>query len=386
MSCPQEETVRAHSRLRRLAPRGPNKSRSAVSPIRALVSVAILFAVLGAVTGATSPAFTSAANDSSASALPTPIASSDSVGYGFTLLLGTSNGTDEDLAHFKANVNALVAHGQKWVRFGISGWDVAQNWGSGRPLRWDESKLKVYDRGIAYAREKGLTVYLVTADGDIGNETFAQYEATMRQYWTKLAQRFAPHVSVWQLYNEVDATRFGTNARIQSLDSTYLNELDSLLHIGRTAIKDASASTLVTTNASGWPVDNAMSVRWNTFFDEIADALDVVTVDVYPADNSKEISSLTKRLDKLHRRYRKPVIIAEVGLQTCPGCWTESEQGRYLSAAIKSISAADPLAVLVYQWSDSVNKTGRNTFGVVHENGTPKSGFNSIIRAMSTNP
>lgn len=305
--------------------------------------------------------------------------------YGFTLSLSMDQNSKDNLDGFKRDIDGLVKHGQKWVRVGIASWTVAGIWNSNDQLTWNEENLEIYDQAISYARQQGLLVYLVTADGQNSGQSQDAYQKNMKQYWSVLAQRFASSATVWQLYNEVDAAHFSTQGVLKGLSPGYLSNLKSMLTIGRKAIKSASPSTLVTTNASGWPVSDSMQQRWTQFFDAVAPTLDVIAVDVYPADSTEAVKSLAARVTAMHKRYKKPVIVAEVGLQTCENgsCWTEADQGTFVSAAIKSLSAAKPMAILVYEWRDSGESVdGEDTFGILTADRSQKSGFAALLRTM----
>jgi arabinogalactan endo-1,4-beta-galactosidase len=105
--------------------------------------------------------------------------------------------------------------------------------------------------------------------------------------------------------------------------------------------------------------------------------LDVISVDTYPADNLTEIQKLPIRIADIERRYGKPVIVAEVGLQVA-GKWTSEDQARFVPAAIEAAKEAAPLAIIVYQLRDE----GRNSFGLIQENRTPRASFPASIRVM----
>lgn len=302
-------------------------------------------------------------------------------GYGFTVSFLPVDKSTNKLAGFKRDVDTLVRNDQEWIRFGITGWEVVDNWGGADTMKWNEDALEGYGKAIAYARSKGLSVYLITADGHMGlDASSAQYRAIMDEYWSVLADRYADDVAVWQLYNEVDAGHYSRwtvfNGR---LSEEYLSGLKTMLNIGRDAIKSANPDTMVTTNTMGWPMENATEKRWIRFFDAIESTLDVIAIDVYPTHYTGEIAKLEARTERMKERYDKPVIIAEVGLQTCPECWSEEEQGRYVAAAVQSLAQANPMAIIVYEFRDEKGDTG---FGVLRSNWSKKSGFDSIIASM----
>lgn len=301
--------------------------------------------------------------------------------YGFTVsFLPVDNSTNK-LAGFKRDVDSLVENGQEWIRFGITGWEVVDHWGNAKTMEWNEQALAGYEDAIAYARSKGLSIYLVTADGHMGlDASSAEYRAMMGQYWSVLAERFADDVAVWQLYNEVDAGHYSKSTVFKGrLSGEYLSGLETMLDIGRDAVKSENPDTMITTNTMGWPMENATEKRWVRFFDAVESTLDVIAIDVYPTHYTGEIAKLDARVERMKKRYDKPVIIAEVGLQTCPECWSEEDQGNYVSAAIESLAQADPMAVIVYEFRDEKGDTG---FGVLRSDWSGKSGFDTIIASM----
>ena len=44
-----------------------------------------------------------------------------------------------------------------------------------------------------------------------------------------------------------------------------------------------------------------------------------------------------------------PIFVAEIGLQTTPDSWTESDQQHYLSAAIERLRAVDLWGISLYE-------------------------------------
>jgi hypothetical protein len=309
--------------------------------------------------------------------------SSGNTGYGFTVSFHPGPDAVNNLSTFKRDVDLLVENGQEWVRFGIIGWEVVETWGDHRSMEWNEPTLKRYDQAIAYARNKGLSINLVTADGHMGlDASNARYRAMMGEYWSTLAQRYAPDVKIWQIYNEVDAGHYSQRTVFDGeLSDSYLAGLKSMLQIGRKAIKDPSPATLITTNTMGWPMNDTTEERWVKFFDAVGPTLDVIALDVYPAHYTKQIAKLSDRVEHMKSRYDKPVIIAEVGLQTCKECWSEEDQGKFVAAAIHDLAKADPMAIIAYELRDPPKSTG---FGLLHADRTEKEGFNQIIIAMNS--
>ena len=112
-----------------------------------------------------------------------------------------------------------------------------------------------------------------------------------------------------------------------------------MLKIARDSVKAVNPNILVTTNSTGWPMSDAAQSRWQQYFDGIHANLDVISLDTYPADNLTEIQKLPIRIADIERRYGKPVIVAELGLQVA-GKWTSEDQAQFVPAAIEAAKEA----------------------------------------------
>jgi hypothetical protein len=301
-----------------------------------------------------------------------------SPGFGFMVSF-SATGHGPGLDDFRQDIDTLVAHGQTWVRMGIIGWEVMGVRGGTRTIQWSESALRQYDAAVDYAYSKGLLIYLVLADA--ANDpaiTFSDYKAIIKDYWDTVAERYAKKVAVWQVYNESDFTHFRLVTQpVTRLTDSYLQDLASVLKIARDSVKAVNPRVLVTTNSTGWPMSDATQARWERYFDGIEANLDVISLDTYPADNLAEIQKLPMRIADAKRRYGKPVIVAEVGLQVA-GAWTAEDQSQFVPAAIEAAKEAVPLAIIVYQLRDE----GDNSFGLILENRTLRPAFPASIRAM----
>ena len=301
-----------------------------------------------------------------------------SPGFGFMVSF-SATGHGPGLEDFRKDIDLLVANRQKWVRLGIIGWEVMAVRGGPRSIHWSEAALRMYDEAVDYAYSKGLQIHLVLADGaNDPSTTFADYKAIMQEYWSAIAGRYAKKVTVVQVYNESDSSHFRLVTQpVTRITDRYLQELASVLKIARDSVKAVNPNILVTTNTTGWPMSDAAQSRWHQYFDGIHANLDVISLDTYPADNLTEIQKLPIRIADIERRYGKPVIVAEVGLQVA-GKWTSEDQARFVPAAIEAAKEAAPLAIIVYQLRDE----GKNSFGLIQENRTPRASFPASIRVM----
>lgn len=303
---------------------------------------------------------------------------SPSPGFGFMVSF-SATGHGPGLDDFRKDVDTLVANGQKWVRMGIIGWEVMAVRDGSRTIHWSENALKQYDAAVDYAYSKGLLIHLVLADAaNDPSTTFSDYKAIIKEYWSGIAERYARRVAVWQVYNESDTSHFRLVTQpVTRITDSYLQDLASVLKIARDSVKAVNPEVLVTTNSTGWPMSDATQDRWHQYFDGIQGHLDAISLDMYPADNLAEIQKLPIRIADAKRRYGKPVIVAEVGLQVA-GSWTAEDQSQFVPAAIEAAKEATPLAIIVYQLRDE----DKNSFGLILENRAPRPAFSASIRVM----
>lgn len=226
-----------------------------------------------------------------------------------------------------------------------------EDWDDGGTIAFDAEGLETVDTALDLARQAGLTVYLVTAGSvpvGILDASGRDYLGVMTEYWRGLAMRYGDRVDVWQVFNEADGLHFRT---AQSLGdgppAAYLAELAEVLDAAARTIRSLAPGVRVTTTAGGYPVDDAMEERWARFFGAVGGPLDVLAVGLYPQADYRSIDSLTSRLERLRSRMDHPVIVAEVGLQTRRGCFTEADQGTFLAATLRGLLRAPVEAVLV---------------------------------------
>lgn len=291
-------------------------------------------------------------------------------------------GAREDLAAFERDLRAVKDNGGTWVRFGVRAYDVVEDWDDDGTIRFDAEGMDTVDAALDLATAAGLEVYLVTADTvpeEVVDRSARPYLEIMTEYWRTLAERYGDRVAVWQVFNEADGGHFRTGDGLGGeLPPAYLEELALVLERAATTIRTAAPRVDVTTTANGYPVDNAMEEHWARYFGAVSGPLDVVAVGLYPQVDGPAISSLSDRVSRLRDRVGKPVLVAELGLQTCRGCFSEADQGTYVAASLRELRSAPVRAVLVYELRDS-DEYG---FGILHRGWTPKSGAEEISESL----
>lgn len=278
---------------------------------------------------------------------------------------------EADITAWRGDVDTLARHGHDLLRVALPAWLLAP-----APGEWSDRWTGIYRDALAYARDRGLAINLVVP----GVPDWAQryqyqrYVKSCEGFWSQLSRSFGDQVSVWQVYNEADVTHYRFFTPVD-LSPAYLGELDHLLRRARGIL-----GPLTTTNLSGWPMDDERERVWTQILDVLAPSIDLVSLDVYPADNLTEIDRLPARLERIRLRYDKQVFVAEVGLQTVPGDWDEDDQRHYLASTVRQLHTSRLWGLCLYQLRDEPSPAG---FGVQRDDGTPKLGFDDIMRALS---
>lgn len=299
-------------------------------------------------------------------------------GYGFLVPLPGGR-PGQSMETFKRDVDGLVAARQTWLRTGLPNWLLAPS-GSGSRVNFDEHQVRLLNEALGYAKSRGLKVYVYAGSPDWMQElSYPQYKTATTLYWSGLAARTS-NIDVWQLFNEADTSHYKTYEGLVP-SKAYLAEMRDIIGAGRTAIRAERPQALITTNLSGWPMDDNTEREWNRVLDTIAPSLDVIALDIYTGDNLTEATNLTGRVDRIEARYRKAVIIAEFGLQTQG--WTEPDQALYMPAMIRSLKKARPMAIIAYEYRDTSAGESFQGFGIVRYDRSSKAAASTVFSLMA---
>ena len=282
----------------------------------------------------------------------------------------------DDLPRWRADIDMLAEHGLNLVRTGVYPWLVAPAMGI-----WDQQAADFYVDALGYARQRGLAVNLVV----VGAPDWAQsydldrYTAACTWFWTTMADVFDAQVDLWQAFNEADQSHYRRFTAITP-DPGYLTEFGQLLAVAHRVL--GRHSTPVTTNLTGWPMNDERQQGWYEVLDVIGESLDLISLDLYPADNRAQIDLLPTRIDQVRSRYGKPVFVAETGLQTGSGSWSEEDQRVLLPATIERIRSTDVWGVCLYQLRDQLSEQPSG-FGIIRTDGSPKPAFDETMRSLA---
>jgi len=299
----------------------------------------------------------------------------------------TVNADPNAPANFTADLSRLLAAGANWIRFGIQAWEIGGWYGD----RWyfDDAKVAFFADCVRRARGAGLKISLtLAAMANSPDWTFDQYLSINRLYWTKVAQTVAGAggVEVLQVYNEHDVSDFRSQAALPGPPTTeYLGRLAVALQAAREISHALLPKALVTTAVTGVTVDDNTEARWYHFFDVVAPSLDIIGMNCYPGTWVEQIEKMPIRLARVRDRYKKQVIITEIGAPTETGGTVSVEAAKtVLPLMMGKAAIAEPLAVLFYQLRNTGTNAGEaeQNFGIYTQDGTPRATRDQVVSAI----
>ena len=260
----------------------------------------------------------------------------------------------------RATIDAVAATGATAVRVGCSPW-----------LATDDH-LTHLRAVLEHARRRGLAVMLTLAQlANNPDQDADTARAVSLEYIARVADAVGDLVAWWQVLNEWDGwdwrTRDGEPPAPGTPEGdTYLEETAAMIAAARALLHRESPGALVLTTVRGTTCDRATELRWRALYDgPVSRAVDAIGVNCYPGDWLEQYDELPARLDRIARRYAKPVVVCEFGLPSGDGRG-EAERGFYLAAQAAAYAATSRVqAAFHYQWRDRTDVEGAEAcFGV----------------------
>lgn len=297
--------------------------------------------------------------------------------FGFTISPPTPG-----LSEFRRDVRAVSDLGVAWVRFGVVANDVVASWFEDNRVRFDDAACETYRQAFDIVEAEGLRVNLLTVDGVAGVPDEEVYLRLMGQYWSGVAKRFGTRVDIWQVFNEANDLDFRSASPIRGSIDEYHAALDRAIGRARASIHQFSPSVAVTTNAGGYPVNDATERNWQRFFAAVGGSLDIVTVDIYPVLSEAANATLPARFERLRELTGKPLAVGEFGLQTGEQLYSEAEQVASLTTTITELAETCASPIFVYRLRDD-GAENDDGFGLFEQNGQAKSSFAPVARVIS---
>lgn len=267
----------------------------------------------------------------------------------FLDILGSREGrNNQDLAHFKLDIDNYYQQSSKIriIRLAAFPWDYT-TWVTNQSITWVDENLDILAEALNYANEKGFKIILVTFTWDVAcawndpgtpdcwNKPYDEtgYNDYVRRFYNefsiKLNQRnqAANKIYLWNLWNETDQTCFSrlfgecinNNGFIRTAPPNYMNSdeyLDAFkkaLLTAKNAIRSNSPNAKFTINVGSFPV-NLWFYRTMNYFEKLQNAVDVLSVDLYPNPNDiVEENTMPNLVDYFRNKFKKPVFVLETG-------------------------------------------------------------------------
>jgi len=290
-----------------------------------------------------------------------------------------------DPGGFERDLTEVVASGSTWIRMGIPSWVTGRiHKGTFVP---NEQSVTFYVDAVKRAKGAGLKIAFIQANAlNSASWTDDQFLDYNTQYWEYISMRFGQYVDLWQVFNEHDASDFRNHSAIGTsggFPAGYLDRLRSALMAARTALRTHSDAP-ITSPPLGYPINADRYARWETFFDALSPALDVISVHAYPGSSPRSIALVATYLKRLKERYGKPVAVTELGVPSVSSSGTDDTIGTAIARQIEVIASTDPLCAIVYQLRDRGTSTSdsEQMFGLVRNDFTRKPYFQTVANEI----
>lgn len=293
---------------------------------------------------------------------------------------------DLSLDAFKEDIDTLAKEGMNMIRFSLRPYAVVESYDpkSESVFTWNEQKLADYDEAITYAKAKGIDIFLVLNTPEHArNASSSEYMNITSDYFSFIANRYKDQLTMVQLFNEPNIHHF-RDYSATVVDNEYLESFREAAFAASRACKAANPAIQTTINVGGWPLNEGLVAEWERFFDSNSDLIDVISIDLYPDDNKETISHLQEWLQRLKNRFGKPVMVAEIGLPTGSGRFTEDDQGKYLNMSIEELKKAGVVGILPYEIRDEARNPNSSeaSFGIKRADGSHKKSYNTVMDAL----
>ena len=165
-------------------------------------------------------------------------------------------------------------------------------------------------------------------------------------------------------------------------DANYMAELSESIRLASETIRRTSPGILVTTNFGSYPFNDRAILGGRRFFEALPD-LDLVSINLYPNDNSRVITALPRIVHEFQALDR-PVVISEVGV--CTEHFSPHYQDYYLRTFVLFLRLASPANIFVYELQDDLGQSGADVcearFGLRTAEGSPRPAYDSFIEAL----
>jgi hypothetical protein len=208
----------------------------------------------------------------------------------------------------------------------------------------------------------------------------------MKKYWNFMASHIGNLVNVIQIYNEAQNYHYRFYTTVKKGDlASYWAGMSEMFGIASNIFKNKNPHIKITTNSSGFPVNDETESDWDNYFDAVGKNLDILSLDLYPGGPGNHFR---ERINRTEARYKKPIFISETGRQGMDSSIapnrTIQQQGEIMPKTLDSMRTSKASVILYYELRDSGpdNTNFEQNFGILEYDGTPKASFDSVMAAM----
>lgn len=277
--------------------------------------------------------------------------------------------------------------GVTWIRLSVRNPELIDGWGNANQgVRINQDVLQMNVEFLEKARSYGMKICLMVIEGYIGDVSYEYYIGQMRDFWNQIAEKLAPLSDVWQVFNEPDGIDYRHYEPVDEFpdQTAYYKELASAIAACGEEAHKYNPDVLITTNLYGYPVNDDMYERWIRNLTIIADSQDIITIDAYPQNNRERTKSLPTVMRDIGNRFNKNVMIGEIGVQTCPDCYSEEDQAQYYEMYIELLDSAYIDTVFLFTLRNREDEhTGEGSFGIYNYDGSKKEAFYTVQQSLA---
>ena len=303
------------------------------------------------------------------------------------------------LPEFKKQIDFISENHQTDVRFGIPRWEVASLTPDKKDIVWNQKELDYFKEASIYAQSQGLNIYFVTTPPEVPDGfNLDSYLAITKKYYNKIANEFTG--VTYQLGNEYDAHNVLNYGHYdQEITGEQLQTYQKWLEVATDSIREVNPSAQITQSLTGYPMNSETIKKWEKVHEYIGKYITSYSLDTYPTsvENAKELPILVNEfrnwVKQRNRDNDKDIgfLVAEVGIPTLEGVYTEEQQRQIVPVAILAYKEAG-IKVLPYQLKDESSQKKEKSFlerieerfGIFRSDGSKKPAADPIMDALKT--
>lgn len=358
--------------------------RTMLSRRQTLTSLPALAAGVGAAAGAAGAVAVAAP-----AAAATVRAADRSPGtLGFTIGSFTENGSN--LSQLLSDLDHVAALGGTGIRIDFGAAHLIGSWGG------DTGQLSLDTRSVAQmhtlldrAAELGLLVYVMLIShyddnpGDAHDPSDEVWLTKTEQWWRAIAREFGSEIAIVQVFNEATGYHYRRFEAVAQEDRpAYRRDLAEKIGRCRDIVHEEAPGVLVTHNIYGWPVSDWREEIWYEELDDLADSMDLITVDAFVDFNDtgwETMNGLLDRVKRLEEAYGKQVAIGEFGVSTAGRSYEEQADRLQVGVEVMTSEESTILIGFLFRLRHKPSYSAHESqFGIIEQNSVKKTAYHRI--------